>query len=177
MNKQEFLAFSLPYGLKVTVQGKSNVSGEHIYTLYSAYSDTSVIEVVGETDFKTDKYKPILRQLSDITKPIEHKGEVFVPIVELAKMNRFIEDSNANHIITDTGAFIYKVYCDEGVDFAYDSKHNCFSAFDKDSCLPILISNQLYLFLKLIKWHFDIAGLIEKGEAVDVNTLPENPYK
>ena len=29
----------------------------------------------------------------------------------------------------------------------------------------------------MIKNHFDIAGLIEKGEAIDVNTLPENPYK
>lgn len=29
----------------------------------------------------------------------------------------------------------------------------------------------------LIENHFDIAGLIEKGEAIDVNTLPENPYK
>ena len=83
MNKQEFLAMSLPYGLKVTVQGKSNVSGEHIYMLYSAYSDTTVIEVVGESDFKTDKYKPNLRPLSDLTKPIEHNGEVFVPILKL----------------------------------------------------------------------------------------------
>ncbi len=29
----------------------------------------------------------------------------------------------------------------------------------------------------LIKYYFDIAGLIDKGEAVDVNTLLENPYK
>lgn len=29
----------------------------------------------------------------------------------------------------------------------------------------------------LIKWHFDIAGLIEKGDAIDVNTLTESPYK
>ena len=80
MTKQEFMAFSLPYGLKVTVTGKSNVSGEHIYTLYSAYSDTPVIEVVGESDFKTDKYKSICHPLSDLTKEIEHNGEMFIPI-------------------------------------------------------------------------------------------------
>jgi len=28
-----------------------------------------------------------------------------------------------------------------------------------------------------VKNHFDIAGLIEKGEAIDVNTLEVNPYK
>ena len=40
------------------------------------------------------------------------------------------------------------------------------------------ITNSAFEFvLKLIEWHFDIAGLIEKGEAIDVNTLPENPYK
>lgn len=30
---------------------------------------------------------------------------------------------------------------------------------------------------KLIEWHFDIADLISKGEAMDVNTLDKNPYK
>ena len=35
-----------------------------------------------------------------------------------------------------------------------------------------------YIVLRqLIEWHFDIANLIEKGEAIDINTLPENPYK
>ena len=34
-----------------------------------------------------------------------------------------------------------------------------------------------YTIKKLIEWHFDIANLIEKGEAIDVNTLETNPYK
>ena len=29
----------------------------------------------------------------------------------------------------------------------------------------------------LLSWHFDIADLISKGEAIDVNALEENPYK
>ena len=29
----------------------------------------------------------------------------------------------------------------------------------------------------LIEWHFDIIGLLQKGEAIDVNTLEINPYK
>ena len=32
-------------------------------------------------------------------------------------------------------------------------------------------------FMILIEYHFDVCGLIEKGEAIDVNTLTENPYK
>ena len=35
-----------------------------------------------------------------------------------------------------------------------------------------------YACLKyLIEWHFDIIGLLQKGEAIDVNTLDFNPYK
>jgi hypothetical protein len=33
------------------------------------------------------------------------------------------------------------------------------------------------LIQHLVKWHFDIAGLIEKGEAIDINTLEINHYK
>ena len=95
MTKKEFMAFSLPYGLKVVVNGKSNVTGEFVYTLYSAYNDTTVIEVFGESNFKTDMYKPILRPL-DLTKEIEHNGEKFVPIERLAfefrlQMYQFID--------------------------------------------------------------------------------------
>ena len=42
--------------------------------------------------------------------------------------------------------------------------------------LPIKL-NSFNLVMQLIYWHFDIAGLIDRGEAIDVNTLPENPYK
>lgn len=148
MNKQEFLAFSLPYGLKVTVQGKSNVSGEHIYMLYSAYSDTTVIEVVGESNFKTDKYKPILCPLSDLTKPIEHRGEKFVPIEKILWESNF-----------DTSIMTRK---------------------EINSYAPSVVDIDLISLndaLLLISWHFDIANLIEKGEAIDVNTLSVNPYK
>ena len=40
-----------------------------------------------------------------------------------------------------------------------------------------LKTSPFYVIEILVKNHFDIAGLIEKGEAVDVNTLSENPYK
>ena len=38
-------------------------------------------------------------------------------------------------------------------------------------CIPSFIMTEM------IKWHFDIAGLIEKGQAIDINTLKVNPYK
>ena len=32
-------------------------------------------------------------------------------------------------------------------------------------------------YQQLIEWHFDLFNGIESGEAIDVNTLDENPYK
>ena len=40
-----------------------------------------------------------------------------------------------------------------------------------------LKTSPFYVIEILVKNHFDIAGLIEKGEAIDINTLEENPYK
>ena len=37
--------------------------------------------------------------------------------------------------------------------------------------------DQLSQLQLLLSWHFDIADLISKGEAIDVNTLETNPYK
>ena len=34
-----------------------------------------------------------------------------------------------------------------------------------------------YELMYAIKKHYDIAGLIEKGQAIDINTLKVNPYK
>ena len=35
----------------------------------------------------------------------------------------------------------------------------------------------LYYIKHCLENHFDIAGLIEKGQAIDINTLNVNPYK
>ena len=40
-----------------------------------------------------------------------------------------------------------------------------------------LKTSPFYVIEILVKNHFDIVGLIEKGEAIDVNTLEVNPYK
>ena len=36
---------------------------------------------------------------------------------------------------------------------------------------------QLFELIQLVKSRFDVAGLIAKGQAIDVNTLKVNPYK
>jgi hypothetical protein len=124
------MAFSLPYGLKFIEHDE-----------YMTYPKIHTLEFNGLTPvhhFLKDSFKPICRPLSDLTKPIEHNGEVFVPINKLP-----IIGNECINLINDieTGWIRFKEV------------------------------------QKLIEWHFDLAGLIEKGEAIDVNTLEPNPYK
>lgn len=127
MTKQEFLAMSYPYEIKL---------------IYRNDKSWPIIMAIGNLDeiLHTNKdYKPILRPLSDLTKPIEHKGEKFVPI------NRI--------------------------------KESQYHLFFRDDITSPLEGLQFSEIRKLIEWHFDIADLISKGEAIDVNTLEVNPYK
>jgi len=185
MNKEHFLAISLPHGLKGYVDGKGTISGQNIYILFNCPYRAATVEVlstiVGESNFYTDrsKFKPILHPLTDLIRTIEHKEETFVPMYVLAKMQGFS--------VGNIGDWTFEYH---------NGKHAVCSATDGDWMLRYMVDEesfflnglkdwnkkhqksrmQLSMFQKLIEWHFDVAELIEKGEAIDVNTLPENPY-
>lgn len=134
MNKEQFLAMSLPYGLKCYFDGNSfDIIGifKTVRLSYKPFGNISV---------SVNNCKPILHHLSDLIKPIEHNGEILTlsEMLDLAP-----NEMSLNHFIS-----------------MIQNKHI--------SIMELMI---------LIEHHFDIAGLIEKGEAIDVNTLPENPYK
>ena len=133
MNKQQFMAMSLPYGLKYIVNNQ--FGDKEIVEI-----DTISNEIIGGASRYFNKYKSILYPLSNLTKEIEHNGEKFIPTIIISKIM-----SNGDWLLI---------------------------------CSKVNINNlPYYIVEKLIEWHFDIAGLIEKGEAIDVNTLPKNPYK
>lgn len=182
MNKQQFGAMSLPHKLKAIFTDKYGVVRIHEidHYLYQYICDS-------EKDNSLYKYKYILRPLSDLTKPIEHKGEKFVPIVELAKLANVETIGRAEFSKqTEYQTNFYVDYINKRVRKRFQLRR---LTFEKESFkldfgyfYPyrngfLYVDNQFILFTKLIEWHFDIAGLIEKGEAIDVNTLPENPYK
>ena len=137
MTKQEFLAFSLPYDLKISFYDDFR-DCEFIEKIDGMYVDVYAI-MSDSYDGNPDKCKILLRPLSDLTKEIEHKGEKFVPIgrIKESQHHLFLRDDITNPL--------------EGLQFSE--------------------------FRKLIEWHFDLADLISKGEAIDVNTLEINPYK
>lgn len=138
MTKQEFLAASLPYDLQV-------------YNEKGVQKTYAALHYSYEFEPEFEKFTPILRPLSDLIKEIEHKGEKFVPLVEINKRNEYI------HAINGRIGIGIPIFGYRDVD-------------DMDE-LPT------WLTQFLVKLHFDITDLISKGEAIDVNTLDINPYK
>lgn len=158
MTKQEFLAMSLPYGLKCQF-------------LNSTY-DYTPMKYVFEFINNGEKSTPILRPLSMLTEPCLPDGEI--PIVELAKIS-WIKDENPEFkiqkLVEET---VFIAFTDKETVFGYDS--NTKSFFGALYGKPISVVNQIMLFQKLIEWHFDIVELLKKGEAIAV-TEDFNPYK
>ena len=151
MTKQEFLAFSLPYDVKAIDKF------ECIWIIHPYKDALDGLEdnehLSYENFIKEEGHRLILHPLSDLTKPIEHKGEKFVPIEKLRE------------IIGGRWCRVYESAIEHMQEWDIDTLK------DKIKYLP-------FEFIQLfISWHFDIADLISKGEAIDVNTLDVNPYK
>lgn len=121
--------------------------------------------------------RPILRPMSDLTKEITHRGEKFVPLVELAKIA--LRDAIAKRYYNDVDFVIKNDYVEIHGHYKFRYTHRgsfemcrTISDFDELTCL-----HQCEIFDKLNEWMFDYRGLISAGLAIDVNTLPENPYE
>ena len=148
MTKQEFMAMSLDKGLIIQFENENFLlDGMHGDRCMLDYND------VGSYFESTAYCNPVLRSLSDLTKEVEHNGETFFPFDYL--LNQYDDDYFAD---TDYEAYLYEFIRKE-----FTSHHLKYLHFG--------------LIKQLIEWHFDIAGLIEKGEAIDVNALETNPYK
>lgn len=120
--------------------------------------------------------KPILRPLSDLTKEIEHDGEIFVPLEKLGQ--EFIGDG-----FFEDGLFGWGQATGGGDEQDYyllietdDNDELCFYVWsgcpreDFSCCTEQNILSYKYV-MQLIKWHYDVFGLIEKGLAIDINTI------
>ena len=153
MTKEQDLAMRLPYKTYFRVEYGTTNRPTGDYILDAVYISGVIGGFNYDNNVMTDKFKLILRPLSDLTKEIEHKGEGFVPIEKIKES--FIEG-------TEDALYLSL----EAIEYFIDK-----GDFSRIEYLPFI------LIQKLIEWHFDITGLIDKGEAIDVNSLPENPYK
>ena len=143
MNKNEYMAMSLPYGLKIKSQHQIFILHAYIDSVEvpSDYDHISIGNVISENEHEEnvrEHHKPILRPLSDLAKEIEHNGEKFLPWMNLA-----------NNGWSSPDIMFYPN-----------------TTINPDT-LPF------FIIQKLIEWHFDICGLIEKGEAINYHTLPD----
>ena len=95
MNKQEFLAMSLPYGLHCSfLYDNEDIVGSVIcgmeFTVDGEFSSENPLAFIDEFgEYRFDIIKPILHPLSDLTKEIEHKGEKFYPIDKILENSCF----------------------------------------------------------------------------------------
>ena len=127
-------------------------------------------------DFFLNYAKPILRPISDLTKEIEVNGEKFAPIIKLAK----IQYPKVDFEIKDfrclgrlnSGVCLEFVIEDE-IPFYKEYHNNIFLQIKSENYDDMILANlkPSEVREKLFEWHFDVFGLIEKGLAIDFNTL------
>lgn len=139
------LAPYLPYGLKMELLDFP--LGKHIRTL----------ELDCGHDFNFylahNKVRPILRHLSDLTKEIEHNGERLCAIDEVYNSSWMVggyileEDEYGWHILSK----------EDNSEIHID---------------PSKPQTWMYWVWEImVSLHFDVFGLIDKGLAIDINTI------
>jgi len=199
MQKINYLAASLPNELKCKFDGKhknGDLIKNTVFTLdkidlsnakYPYWiSDTlfvSQFNCIGK-GFGNGEITPIVRSLSDLTKPITqvnyNEGEPFVPIVELAKIVYkqifgYEFDSSQIELLYDvnSGAGCIVKYGEQRIALSFDTEAGqCEFNFSVTGAYMRL--NQLQLFELLIKWHF--WPNMPEGEDVVWVTNDFNPY-
>ena len=141
------LAPYLPYGVKSM---DVNTNEVRLVTLLHATYDR---ETVGHNHLIYDgllmsKHLLVLHNLSDLTKPITHEGQTFVPVDALNSDGEVAFEYGKN---------------------AYGKDYLCF--YYADGLDSLSFSDIEGIRSKLLEWHFDVFGLIDKNLAIDINTL------
>lgn len=148
------LAPYLPYGLTWTLQeiNEFTMTGITKETLYT--KEGTVLNWSFNINSESPQALfPLLRPLSDLAKEIEIDG---VPIIPFDEIYIGAERYNVN-TLRYSMYVEYWMMGERFVDHIYKIKNF-------DNCPYRIIE-------KLFEWHFDIYGLIEKGLAIDINTL------
>jgi len=119
------------------------------------------------------EFNIILRPLSDLTKTCLEGGKV--PIEELTNIvfSDWECDENEASVLNSIEEDDFEIRCthiESWCSFIFHKKINSFSTWiDGEGVCPC--RELLLVIEKLYEWHFDIHGLIEKKEAIDINTL------
>lgn len=179
------IAGYLPYGLKL-------LDRKHGMTTVWEWQSAACCDWNGEEKVEMisgEKYSeelvmasPILRPMSDLTKEITHRGETFVPMVEIGKLLGY--DNLKKYEIDGVVEYGFETrYADDaqGYIFGWHQASQSFGVWydeiDEDSPSVERLVMNIYAFDKLAEWMFDCRGLIPAGLAVSVHDLKQNPYE
>lgn len=161
----------LPYELKVQ---RRFCDGESIYL--ETWTADEIMKIWGIDKLLCDKIKPILRPMSDLTKPITHNGKEIIPIVELAKIT--MQDAIRKEYWKPEDFVLVGDKVKLGNYTFFYEKRECFSWSYKYSDLNDQTAlYQLQIFDLIHELKIDIRGLIPQGLAVSVDEFEVNPYK
>lgn len=153
MTNQELLQIYsayLPYGVKAIIGNiRCNIA-------YLSSKKIAIIRKDGMGEIEKYKWeylqenriKLVLRPLSDLTKEIEHNGEKFVPLRVLNEYMPLFGD-------------VYEIYIDDNSDVRllanYQKGRDVIRGLDPKNML--------------MKWHFDVFGLLDKSLAINLNEV------
>ena len=104
----------------------------------------------------------MINTVKDLGETFLLNGERFVPLIELAKMFHKSKYKVTAYEYYHSDNVLHSVTC-----FVGNSKSRYMIYSIK---VDILLNTHLVIE-KLLEWHFDIYGLIEKGLAIDKNTI------
>lgn len=132
------------------------------------YKDLSSLSCCGR-GYYLKQIKPILRPMPDLTLPCLDDGET--PLVELAKIatRRFLTEESTASFKVVRDFCIIEIQNIEVI-FSY-TDFMTFTLFNRRYSQHKPVMDQLELFQYLFEHHFDVFGLIEKGLAINMNTL------
>lgn len=176
---QEIAAY-LPFSPQWIFEGSDDVHevvglditdcGIHIFSPFGDYGKCRI-----------DEGKPLLHPLSQLTQEIEHKGERFVPIEEIAKIEcpKITGAVDNIHSITKFKRGISFSSRQQGVTYKYQGvtveiTHFKDAIFHKrvidgnDSWVFSYFHNYPAIIQKLHEWHFDTSNLLGRGLAVEI---------
>lgn len=167
------LAPYLPYRLKMAFNGDDY---EHeligLDITFNAVKLLSPFNDHGSTSLEASK--PLLHPLSRLTETIRHEGVDFVPLILLTQRK---QPMGSNHKIspereTDNPNYTY-------IDFEIKnlSKTLTWLGYREYNRIGFCVKNPMYMqfidFEQLIRWHFDVFGLIDKGLAEPIKPRPQ----
>lgn len=160
----------LPYGLKAyyeygnktgVVSGLYDLPDNHDVKLRIDWSDSEHIWM----------YKPLLRPMSLLTSEITHKGETFVPLIEIFKLNFPYLDGEIT--INEVDCCWPTAKCGQ-LEIFYSGDLKGFDIIDGETNM---VADNIISFDKLNEWFFDYRSLIDAGLAISVTDIKESVYE